>query len=229
MTTGKLIGIIVVLYVLYYAGNIIYDLFLKKEKVVEGDDDLEEFHGEVRPVQSEVVQVSQDEVEEMNMPSSYQNNVSVSALDDNQQEQEQEWSEEMLQETTNDLQKRYEEEQRLNNFEGLEDLETKDKKQEGTDAEEKEQNAHSSAEVQIQEEIQEEPVNIVEEPMIVSAPSQEQEENQTDEEFEEELELKKWKMKKKMEDEFKNFFDDKETSLQITANYDGQKVYGIAI
>lgn len=224
MTTGKLIGIIVVLYVLYYAGNIIYDLFLKKEKVVEGDDDLEEFHGEVRPEQSEVVQVSQDEVEEMNMPSSYQNNVSVSALDDNQQEQEQEWSEEMLQETTNDLQKRYEEEQRLNNFEGLE---TENKKQEGTDAEEKEQNAHSSVEVPIQEEIKEEPVNIVEEPMIVSTPSQEK--NQTDEEFEEELELKKWKMKKKMEDEFKNFFDDKETSLQITANYDGQKVYGIAI
>lgn len=224
MTTGKLIGIILALYILYYAGNIIYDLFLKKEKVVEGDDDLEEFHGEVRPEQSEVVQVSQDEVEEMNMPSSYQNNVSVSALDDNQQEQEQEWSEEMLQETTNDLQKRYEEEQRLNNFEGLE---TENKKQEGTDAEEKEQNAHSSVEVPIQEEIQEEPVNIVEEPMIVSTPSQEK--NQTDEEFEEELELKKWKMKKKMELEFKNFFDDKETSLQITANYDGQKVYGIAI
>lgn len=224
MTTGKLIGIIVVLYVLYYAGNIIYDLFLKKEKVIEGDEELEEFHGEVRPEQSEVVQVSQDEVEEINMPSSYQNNVSVSALDDNQQEQEQEWSEEMLQETTNDLQKRYEEEQRLNNFEGLE---TENKKQEGTDAEEKEQNAHSSVEVPIQEEIKEEPVNIVEEPMIVSTPSQEK--NQTDEEFEEELELKKWKMKKKMEDEFKNFFDDKETSLQITANYDGQKVYGIAI
>lgn len=224
MTTGKLIGIIVVLYVLYYAGNIIYDLFLKKEKVIEGDEELEEFHGEVRPEQSEVVQVSQDEVEEMNMPSSYQNNVSVSALDDNQQEQEQEWSEEILQETTNDLQKRYEEEQRLNNFEGLE---TENKKQEGTDAEEKEQNAHSSVEVPIQEEIKEEPVNIVEEPMIVSTPSQEK--NQTDEEFEEELELKKWKMKKKMEDEFKNFFDDKETSLQITANYDGQKVYGIAI
>lgn len=224
MTTGKLIGIIVVLYVLYYAGNIIYDLFLKKEKVIEGDEELEEFHGEVRPEQSEVVQVSQDEVEEMNMPSSYQNNVSVSALDDNQQEQEQEWSEEMLQETTNDLQKRYEEEQRLNNFEGLE---TENKKQEGTDAEEKEQNAHSSAEVQIKEEIKEEPVNIVEEPMIVSSPSQEK--NQTDEEFEEELELKKWKMKKKMEDEFKNFFDEKETSLQIIENYNGQKVYGIAI
>lgn len=220
MTTGKIIGIIVVVYVIYYAGNIIYDLFLKKEKVVEGDDDLEEFHGEVRPEQSEVVQVSQDEVEEMNLPSSYEN-VSISALDDNQQKQEQEWSEEMLQETTHDLQKRYEEEQRLNNFEGLE---TEDKKQVRTDAEEKEQNAHSSAEVQIQEDDEEsEPVE-GEEPV----PYQETQKMQSDEEFAEEHELLKWKKQREIEKNFKNFFDEIETKIQII-NYNGQKVYGIAI
>ncbi len=55
---------------MYYGGNIIYDLFLKKEKVIEDDNNLEEFSMSdfADEVKEDVRQVGIDDVENMVTP-----------------------------------------------------------------------------------------------------------------------------------------------------------------
>lgn len=72
--TGKLIGWIFILYLLYYVGMIIYDLFLKKGKEVEETEDLEEFSlQDIADREQEVIKHTDiDDVENITLPQSYE-------------------------------------------------------------------------------------------------------------------------------------------------------------
>lgn len=66
---GTFIQIIIVVYIFYYAGNIFYDLFLKKEKLPQEQEDNAEFSlGQIAPVN--VTNVDMDKVEELQTSSS---------------------------------------------------------------------------------------------------------------------------------------------------------------
>lgn len=64
---------IIVVYLLYYAGNIIYDGFLKKEKT-QGKEDVQEYSiGDITGEIEENVEVVEiDDVENLNTPNSFQ-------------------------------------------------------------------------------------------------------------------------------------------------------------
>ncbi|PZU24743.1 MAG: hypothetical protein DI622_03665 [Chryseobacterium sp.] len=68
----KIFITILAVYLLYYAGNIVYDLFLKKETVLK-DDEGEEFalaaFAEMNT--NEITEVSIDDVEHLNTPNSF--------------------------------------------------------------------------------------------------------------------------------------------------------------
>ncbi|MGP2571462.1 hypothetical protein ACT4R9_11185 [Ornithobacterium rhinotracheale] len=71
--TLKFISIVLFVYIIYYAGNIIYDLFLKKEKPKEGEEEVQQFTlGDLaKETQEEIVNVDIDEAEEINAPKSF--------------------------------------------------------------------------------------------------------------------------------------------------------------
>lgn len=69
---GKFILGLVGVYILYYTVNIIYDLFLKKEKVVE-DENLQSFaFDEISEPKYEPVRVGIEDVENIQPPQSYE-------------------------------------------------------------------------------------------------------------------------------------------------------------
>lgn len=72
--TGKLIGCIFILYLLYYVGMIIYDLFLKKGKEVKETEDLEEFSlQDIADREQEAIKHADiDDVENITLPQSYE-------------------------------------------------------------------------------------------------------------------------------------------------------------
>ena len=65
---GKFVTILIILYVLYYAGNIIYDLYIKKEKVEEVEEEVVSIDG--LETQEDIKQVKIDDVENRNDVSS---------------------------------------------------------------------------------------------------------------------------------------------------------------
>jgi hypothetical protein len=69
---GKIIIIIGILYFLYYAGNMLYDLFLKKEKAVQKEESevysIVDFNEEQ---QEKVTIVGIEDVENLNTPNSF--------------------------------------------------------------------------------------------------------------------------------------------------------------
>ncbi|MRI64243.1 hypothetical protein EDM00_09605 [Ornithobacterium rhinotracheale] len=71
--TLKFISIVLFVYIIYYAGNIIYDLFLKKDKPREGEEEVQQFTlGDLaKETQEEIVNVDIDEAEEINAPESF--------------------------------------------------------------------------------------------------------------------------------------------------------------
>ncbi|MGQ1928987.1 hypothetical protein [Ornithobacterium rhinotracheale] len=71
--TLKFISIVLFVYIIYYAGNIIYDLFLKKDKPKEGEEEIQELTlGDyAQEAQEEIVNVDIDEAEEINAPESF--------------------------------------------------------------------------------------------------------------------------------------------------------------
>ena len=71
---GQFIGYIIGAYVVYYVGNIIYDLFLAKQKVPKEDDDGEIISlGDIVSVERTTVSnISIEDVESVNMPESYE-------------------------------------------------------------------------------------------------------------------------------------------------------------
>ncbi|MDV3774539.1 hypothetical protein CMU14_15805 [Elizabethkingia anophelis] len=71
----KIIIIITVLYVLYYAGNIIYDLFLKKEIIIVTDESEEFTLSDFAEQNKEEIQgVGIEDVENLNTPKSFTTN-----------------------------------------------------------------------------------------------------------------------------------------------------------
>ena len=71
---GKVILITGILYLLYYAGNIVYDLFIKKPIVVHNENEGELISiGAILENESEPVKnIREEEVEDLNTPNSYQ-------------------------------------------------------------------------------------------------------------------------------------------------------------
>lgn len=69
---GKFTLILILIYVLYYAGNIVYDLYFKKETTVKTEEtevfSLEEFADEIS---ENVTKIGIDDVEDLNTPDSF--------------------------------------------------------------------------------------------------------------------------------------------------------------
>lgn len=71
----RIVIIIIVLYVLYYTGNIIYDLFLKKEIITVTDESEEFTLSEFAQQNKEEIQgVGIEDVENLNTPKSFTTN-----------------------------------------------------------------------------------------------------------------------------------------------------------
>ncbi len=71
---GKVILITGILYIFYYAGNVVYDLFIKKPFVVHNENEGEVISlGAILENESEPVKnIREEEVEDLNTPDSYQ-------------------------------------------------------------------------------------------------------------------------------------------------------------
>ncbi len=69
MGMGQFVLIVLGIYTLYYAGNIIYDLYLKKEKVEEEEEQTINIEG--IEVSENIENVGIDDVEEMNTPNEF--------------------------------------------------------------------------------------------------------------------------------------------------------------
>lgn len=70
---GKVLIITGLLYLLYYTGNVVYDLFIKKQIVKnnENDGELISLENIIEEIPSSVTNIYEDEVENLNLPSSY--------------------------------------------------------------------------------------------------------------------------------------------------------------
>lgn len=105
---GKFTLIIIGIYLFYYIGNIIYDLYIRKDKVVEIDEITEyamkDFSSQV---EEKIQNTTIDDVENMNIPSGLDNNSYQEELFNEPSQQEQE-------ENISKLQRKYEEELEVN-------------------------------------------------------------------------------------------------------------------
>ena len=104
---GKSFLIIFGVYFLYYTGNILYDLFLKKEKIVETENNEQSFSlSELADqYQEKPISVEIEDVENIRTPQSFENEP-YDFLSANEEPQSME-----------DLQKKYEDENQLNEME----------------------------------------------------------------------------------------------------------------
>ncbi|WPO84641.1 hypothetical protein SD427_18760 (plasmid) [Chryseobacterium sp. JJR-5R] len=176
-------GVLILLgvYFLYYGTNIIYDLFLKKDKTVETDVSEEFSLEEVAGQQHTIAQVQIEDVENVKMPDSFVTN-GFQSKDD------------MIESARPDL------EDLRNRFEAEQDMD---------------------------EEIREAPIfREAEDKQAVSKPS-----NHTQEETEEPMTNDTVLTQKEQPEPKKNDWQEmlrmSETSVQLVANYEGQKVYSI--
>lgn len=73
---GKVLIITGLLYLLYYTGNVVYDLFIKKQIVSsnENDGELISLENIIEEIPNSVTNIYEDEVENLNLPSSYDYN-----------------------------------------------------------------------------------------------------------------------------------------------------------
>lgn len=102
---GKIFTIIGIVYVLYYAANIIYDLFFKKDKTVSQDDSEVFSIGDLAEEYQEPVQnVSIDDVENLKTPHSYNSKPFDVTTNGNETADTELWR------------KRFEEEQNIDNY-----------------------------------------------------------------------------------------------------------------
>lgn len=105
---GKIIIYILIAYIIYYAVNVLYDLFFQKEKINKnGDDGVEISLGEISSEENKTKNIQVDDVEKVILPNSYE------LEDSNYEFQETENSEVLLDELRNN----FEEEELLNNDE----------------------------------------------------------------------------------------------------------------
>lgn len=69
---GKFIGYIIGIYLIYYIGNIVYDLFLAKEKLLKDDDEGETINMEEFANSDETIKnIKVEDVENVTLPNSY--------------------------------------------------------------------------------------------------------------------------------------------------------------
>ncbi|REC60441.1 hypothetical protein DRF65_20475 [Chryseobacterium pennae] len=70
---GKVFIVTGILYLLYYAGNIVYDLFIKTAVIVrnENEGELISLGSITEDMPADIVNVSEQETENLNMPGSY--------------------------------------------------------------------------------------------------------------------------------------------------------------
>jgi len=84
----KIITSIIAIYLLYYAGNVVYDLFLKKDSSKKSDEteeySLTEFSGDKK---SKVQKIEIDDVENINTPNSFNKKDLFSANQEEQQDE----------------------------------------------------------------------------------------------------------------------------------------------
>lgn len=84
----KIITTIIAVYLLYYAGNIVYDLFIKKDNSVKKDDSeeysLTEFSQDNK---NEVQKIEIDDVENINTPNSFNKKELFSTNQEEQQDE----------------------------------------------------------------------------------------------------------------------------------------------
>lgn len=111
---GKVLIITGLLYLLYYTGNVVYDLFIKKQNVNSNENEgeiisLENITGEVP---TSTTNIYEDEVENLNLPSSYDYDEMELPNDDGE----------------NFINHHYEEEQEIENF-YIKDLKEEDGKE----------------------------------------------------------------------------------------------------
>lgn len=96
--------IIIGVYILYYAGNMAYDLFIKKDKVIETDSSEEFSIGDFAESEKVVPkQVQIEDVENISTPKSYLKHEINSQVDEELSD-------------INDLREKFEAEQELNDF-----------------------------------------------------------------------------------------------------------------
>lgn len=98
---GKVFGIIAVIYILYYAGNIVYDLFIKKDNTVEAEQSDDFAIGEI-PDNMQNIEI--DDVENIRTPNSFNTMNNDAEEDDDGVASEESWK------------KKYEEENNINNL-----------------------------------------------------------------------------------------------------------------
>lgn len=102
---GKFTLAVIIAYILYYAGNIIYDLYIRKEKVVETNETTEFVMEDVSNQQNEYIQnITIDDVENIRVPQS------LDGLDGEELDFEEP-------KNLEDLQKKYEDENNLDEVE----------------------------------------------------------------------------------------------------------------
>lgn len=68
---GRFVLIVLGVYLLYYAVNIIYDLYIKKEKVEDSEEEVITLDG--IDTEENISNIEIDDVEEMNMPQNFSN------------------------------------------------------------------------------------------------------------------------------------------------------------
>lgn len=107
---GKFTLGIVVVYILYYAGNIIYDLYIRKEKIVETDEATEYAMEGVSDETEEYIQnVNIDDVENIRMPQSFEREENILEEPQNLESLQKKYEEENEIEQINDKQEIQEE------------------------------------------------------------------------------------------------------------------------
>jgi hypothetical protein len=114
---GKVLILIGILYLLYYAGNVVYDLFIKTPAIVRNENEGEVISlGSITDETSaDITNVSEEEVENLNMPDSYILADEEELFSDNNDES-----------GLNQI--RFEEEQAIDNYNGAEQEPTAEEK-----------------------------------------------------------------------------------------------------
>lgn len=147
----KIIILIITVYLLYYAGNIIYDLFLKKDRS-KGKDETEEyaFIGLSEQNNWEIQDIGIDDVEHINTPNSF-NKKELFPINEEHQDENRELEHWRM---------KFESEQNIDVFETVPEIEEKPKEQKET------AESHSNQEERVENELNKDKVSQKEPPFL---------------------------------------------------------------
>ncbi|MCO7354026.1 hypothetical protein [Riemerella anatipestifer] len=108
---GKFVLVVLIIYILYYTGNIIYDLYIKKEKVEEVEEEVVTIEG--IDTEENVANVEIDDIEEMATPKGFTNEEEYNIREG---EQENEFDEGEKERNILELEKKHKEESQLDSI-----------------------------------------------------------------------------------------------------------------